>query len=187
MSEFPNLASEKTCPMCGAAIGAHDDRCQACGEVLISATDDGNAQSLRDQELEAFVGRKAGYYLAKWQRVLDGTGKGTGGLTWLPFSCSGLRSRSARCIAAFDCFYAVIMAESVAEQIVWVGILGHDEVPTMIDQGGNLIAAAICGAYGNRWYLSYAQREIAKVRAEGLPQNEHLQLLSLSRAERIWP
>jgi hypothetical protein len=178
MNETVTPTSEKSCPMCGAALHEYATKCPACGEEVIAATSDGQAaESLANQELAAFVGRQAPYYLAKWRRVLDGSGAGTG-FNLAAFLVSGLWLPFRKMYRYTLIFYSVVFAESVLEQIVWVGVLGRDEVPTIIDHAGSLIAAVVCGTYGNRWYLSYAQREIAKVRAEGLPQEEHLQVLT---------
>ena len=35
----------------------------------------------------------------------------------------------------------------------------------------------ICGAYGNRCYLSHARRKVAEVRSRGLPEGAHLRAL----------
>ncbi len=67
--------------MCGTAIEAIAGECPACGESL-QANADGfegeSAERVALQELRAFVGRRADYYLGKWRAVLAGTGTGTG-------------------------------------------------------------------------------------------------------------
>jgi len=47
---------------------------------------------LKDDEIAAFVGKKAGYYLEKWRPVLDGTGNAGNvtGFNWAACLLSGL-------------------------------------------------------------------------------------------------
>ena len=47
-----------------------------------------------------------------------------------------------------------------------------------MNRGVGLIIGIVCGLFGNRWYLSHAQKVIAKVRSQGLPEEEHLRMLS---------
>jgi hypothetical protein len=75
-------------------------------------------------------------------------------------------------------FCGVILFESILEEIVFVGILGKPEPPMVLDRGVGLVASIICGAFGNRWYLSHARRAIAEVRSEGLPEDAYLQALA---------
>jgi hypothetical protein len=75
-------------------------------------------------------------------------------------------------------FFGVIFAESIIEQVLFVGILGEAEVPTVIDRVGNLVVSAICGAYGNAWYLSHTKKQITRLRSQGLPKDEYLDRLS---------
>ncbi len=166
--------------MCGTVIEAIAGDCPACGESLKTTAhgfDGESAESASVQELRVFVGRRADYYLGKWREALAGTGTGTG-FNLAAFFLSGIWLPYRKMYAIAFLLYGALIVESIAEELVFVGLLGHLEVPAGIDRLGSFVAAAVCGAYGNRWYLSRARREIARLRDEGRHQDEHLQILS---------
>ena len=69
-------------------------------------------------------------------------------------------------------------AESIAEDLVFVDLLGNAETPPLFASLTGIVAAAICGAFGNRWYLSHARKVISSVRAQGLDEPATLAALS---------
>jgi ribosomal protein S27AE len=178
MSE--NIVGEqtKTCPMCGATVVPLDRKCPECGESFLAADGSGDAYAdgTTERELRTFVGRRATYYLGKWRAALEG-GKGTGfNLAAFLFSAFWLPYRKMYRVTLI--FYGAIIAESLAEEALFVWILGRDEVPGAVDKLSNLIIGAICGAFANQWYLAHARKEISKLRSEGLPEEEYFQKLA---------
>ncbi|MBS0262304.1 MAG: DUF2628 domain-containing protein, partial [Planctomycetes bacterium] len=163
------------CPMCGAAIEPRDTRCPACGEVLLTvAEDEAAGDDLGRVELETFVGKRADYYLGRWARILKGTG--TGGFNWAAFFLAGFWLPYRKMYRNTAIFYGLVLSETALEEIVkHVGGFGlTGDFQTIV----TLIIGAICGAYGNRWYLSFAQQQIAKLKAEEHPRTEFLEKLS---------
>ena len=75
-------------------------------------------------------------------------------------------------------FSAVLLLETIAEEVLFVGILGRAEVPRALDQLVTLVIAATCGVFGNFWYLSHARKVISRVLAEGLDEQATLEKLS---------
>lgn len=179
MNPDPDPLPPKICPMCGAPIEPFAEKCQACGEVLtsVAGSDAGSEESLAAEELRAFVGRGADYYLNKWRAAIASKDGGTG-FNLAAFVFSGIWLPFRKMYAVTLIFYGIVIAEAIAEQVVFVLIMGEPEVPAGIDRLGDLIAAAVCGAYGNRWYLSHARRTIARLKAEGMPREELLETLA---------
>src|SRR5258707_862516 len=96
MSDESTSKTQATCPMCGTAIDVIASKCPACGESLTAIANGlgrESEESVALQELRAFVGRRAVYYLAKWRGVLAGSGTETGfnlaafflSAIWLPY------------------------------------------------------------------------------------------------------
>jgi hypothetical protein len=75
-------------------------------------------------------------------------------------------------------FFGIILLESTVEEVVFVGILGKPDTPAALDRLVGLAVAIICGAFGNRWYLSHTRKAVAEVRSQGLPEDAYLQALS---------
>lgn len=130
---------------------------------------------LTEQEVKAFVGPKADYYLRSWQQALGGDGRATGfnraaillsGL-WLPY-------RKMYRIAMV--FFGVLLLESLLEGFM-ARVLGI-HIPAAVGQVVGLMAAVVCGVLGNQWYLSHAKKVIADVRSRGLPEEEYLRVLA---------
>ncbi len=179
MSTDEILEDTTTCPMCGATIGARDRKCAACGENLTaadgeSATSEGG---LAEQEIRAFVGRRADYYLRNWKGALAGDGRGTG-FNRAAFFLSGFWLPYRKMYFAAFVFYGIIVFESIVEEVVFVGILGKPETPVEIERLSAVAAAIVCGAFGNRWYLSRVRREITNLKSQGLPEEAILETLS---------
>jgi len=129
------------------------------------------------QEVRAFVGPKAGYYLKKWQAALDGTGISNGfngaafflSALWLPY-------RKMYLITAI--FFGIILLEAVLEEVVFLGILAKPEAPAALSSLFGFAAAIVCGNFGNQWYLSHTRKVITEVRSQGLPDDAHSQTLA---------
>jgi hypothetical protein len=136
--------------------------------------------TLNDQEVAAFVGAKADYYLQKWRPVLDGTGNAGNatGFNWAAFLLSGLWLPYRKMYRATAIFFGVILLETLLEDIVYIGILGKPEAPGFWGRVVSLIAAMVCGGFGNAWYLSHTQEAVTKVRGQGLADDIYLQTLA---------
>jgi hypothetical protein len=135
---------------------------------------------LKDDEIAAFVGKRAGYYLEKWRPALDGTGTAGNatGFNWAACLLSGLWLPYRKMYRASEIFFAILLVEIILEEIVSVGILGKPEAPGSVGSAVGLITAIVCGAFGNAWYLSHTQAAIAEVRSRGLPEDACLQALA---------
>ena len=128
-------------------------------------------------ELRAFVGSRANYYLSRWSPLLGGRQAGAG-FNWAAFLFSGLWIPYRKMYKVTLIFYAVVLLESILEEVVMVGILGQPEVPGGLSLVIGLAIWLICGVFGNRWYFSHAKRVIAEARAEGFEGEALLRTLS---------
>ena len=118
------------------------------------------------EDLRAFVGPRSDYYIRKWApRLLDPAGEV--GMNWVVvfFPFIWFCYRKMYQVAAI--FMGVAIFESIAEQVVFLGVLKMPKSPPGIGLIINLVTSTICGVYANAWYLSHAERIIAKSRAEG--------------------
>jgi hypothetical protein len=124
-----------------------------------------SAEESADWELRACVGRNADYYLRAWYGVLRGRRQSTG-FNWAAFLLSGLWLPYRKMYVATLIFFVAVMAESFLE-VVGEALI-EVPPPAWLDRVVGLVFAGICGAFGNRWYLSHVSRVIAKARGEGL-------------------
>src|SRR5262249_1702527 len=126
---------------------------------------------------KAFVGSKAGYYLAKWRAALKGTGSVTA-FNWAACLLSGVWLPYRKMYLLTVVFMGIILLESLLEEVVFVGIMRKPEAPAALGRLVGRVAAILCGAFGNRWYLSHTRKAITEVRLQGLPEDLHLQALA---------
>jgi hypothetical protein len=136
-----------------------------------------SGNNLTEQEIRAFVGSRADYYFGKWRAALEGSGKGTG-FNWAAFFLSGLWLPYRKMYLATGILYGIILLESTLEEVVFVGILRKSESPPALDRVVGIAVAIICGAFGNRWYLSHTRKGVAQLRVQSLPEDSYLQALS---------
>ena len=137
--------------------------------------DDGSApapaaSTAEEEDLRAVVGPNAGFYLAAWRQTQTGRDSGTGfnraafflGYLWL-----GYRRMYGRAFALF----AIILAEMVAEEVLFCAVLGFARPPAILTPVVGFTLAVVCGACANRWYLAHARQVIADVH-RGRPEDE---------------
>ena len=129
------------------------------------------------RQLAAFVGSKAQYYLNKWAPLLR-SGTGSAGFNWAAFFLWGLWLAYRKMYKVTLIFYAIIIVESVFEVVIFVGVMGKPETPQALGPVVLLVVSLICGAYGNRWYLSHARAAVSEHSREGLPGDALLETLS---------
>jgi hypothetical protein len=149
-------------------------------------------EPITEQEVRAFVGRNADYYLRTWWPALKtyqgGYDQETGadimsaqpktGFNGAALLFSGLWLPYRKMYVPTLVLFGVVLFESLLEEILFVGILGKSEVPFGLNRLVGLIVAIVCGAFGNRWYLSHMRKAIADVRSRGLAEEEQLRELS---------
>jgi hypothetical protein len=149
-------------------------------------------EPITEQELRAFVGRNANYYLRKFWPALKTRGPGYDnvaiaglmvkqpktGFNWVAFFLSGLWLPYRKMYLPTLLLFGVVLIESVLEEVVFVGILGKPEPPHDLARLVGFAVAIVCGCFGNQWYLYRARKVIADVRSQGLSAEEHLRELS---------
>lgn len=140
---------------------------------------------ITEQEICAYVGRHADSYLEVWMPAL------AEGVTpwkfkhpafWL--SCLWLGYR--KMYKVLFIILGLIVAESVVEVIIFEGMMGMPETPTLMGAVIGLLVAIVCGNFGMGWYLNQARRVIMEVRALRLDEMTHLAELSRRGGTNVW-
>jgi hypothetical protein len=132
---------------------------------------------LTEAEIRAFVGRNSRYYLRKWPWSLDYFGRAKG-FNWAAFLLSGLWMPYRKMYRLTLIFFAIIVAITVAEEIVVAAGFVAESAATVFDRVSQLVIPIICGIFANAWYLAHAKREIVKIRASGLKDEDYYQALA---------
>ena len=142
-----------------------------------TAPDPDVAEDAEEKSLRAFVGAKADYYLKKWAPLLRGA-TGSAGYNWAAFFLSGLWLPYRKMYKLTVVLGGVVLLESIAEEVVFVGVLRQQESPAALDRIVTLVIACICGACGNSWYLAHARKIIAEVESEGPDRETRFQMIA---------
>ncbi|HET6328254.1 MAG TPA: DUF2628 domain-containing protein [Planctomycetaceae bacterium] len=117
-------------------------------------------QPLTEEEIRAFVGRKADYYVEQWIR------RDSMGANWAAFFLSGIWFPYRRMYRVTLIFFAAILADSVIEEVI--------DFPRQLSRLLAVVVAGICCSFANRWYFHHATSKIREVRAQGLPAERYL-------------
>lgn len=133
---------------------------------------------IQEDELRAFVGPKADYYLRKWAARLEDP-SGEVGMNWVAFFLPAFWLGYRKMYVATLIYFGAVVLLSILEQVVFVVILGGATVPAAVGLIVNLMTAVVCGLCGNAWYLSHTRRAIHAAHARGL-EGDHL-VYDLSR------
>ncbi|MEM1176741.1 MAG: DUF2628 domain-containing protein [Acidobacteriota bacterium] len=112
-----------------------------------------------EDDLRTFIGPRSDYYLDKWRPVLEGSGEKIG-FNWAAFFLSGLWLTYRKMYRFAFIFAAIIIVESVLEEIFFVQVLGHETAPAVVSNAVNALTAVVFGAFGNFWYLIHCRRKI---------------------------
>jgi hypothetical protein len=131
-----------------------------------------------EQEVRAFVGSNADYYVRAWRPALTGEGGASGfnvggfllAVPWLAYR---------KMYTAALILIGISIAESVLEKVLFVGAPGEmrESSPGFVVLVA-LVVGIVVGIGGNRWYLARARRVIEEVRSQVLPEEAHLRALS---------
>jgi hypothetical protein len=130
-----------------------------------------------EQEIATFVGKESDTYLRKWREALDDNTKSKG-FNWAAFFFAGFWLAYRKMYKVAIILLSIIIAESILEDIIFVGILDYIETPAMLDRIIAITVAAICGVQGNKWYLTHTLRNISAIKNQGLPEAEYSAALS---------
>jgi hypothetical protein len=137
---------------------------------------DPTSPALTEQEVRAFVGSSADYYLRSWKPALSGQARGSG-FNLFAFLGSGVWLGYRKMYRAYFILLGIILAEEALEQVLFLGILQMRTAPRLDGLIG-LVVAVVSGVCGNGWYLSHARRVIAEVRSQGLEDDAHMKELA---------
>src|SRR5687767_4013660 len=120
-----------------------------------------------ESDLRAVVGPRADRYLRKWA-------KGPFTFNWAAFLLSGLWLPYRKMYRIAAIFYAAVILESLAEELIFVEWLGRPEVPRAVERGVTMALCVICGRFGNAWYESHVRRVVAEERLRPADEDQRL-------------
>lgn len=135
------------------------------------------AVTLTEQEVRAFVGSNAKYYLKAWRRALSGEG-GASGFNLAAFFLVGLWLGYRKMYAAAFILYGIFLIVTVLDLCLFAGMPKMEYSPSGLGRYTGLVAAIVTGVCGNGWYLSHTRRVVAEVRSRGLSEEDHLRTLA---------
>jgi hypothetical protein len=135
------------------------------------------SEDVTEQEIRSFVGSRGDYYLGRWSDALNDKSSNCG-FNVAAFFLSGFWLPYRKMYVITVVFYAIILVESMAEEVVFVDLLGHPEPPMALQRVVGLAAALACGLLGNRWYLAHVRAKVAELRYQELDEADHLKELA---------
>ena len=118
-----------------------------------------------EDELAAFIGPRAPYYLRAW-RSLSAHQTNFGGVNRAAFFCSAAWLLYRRLYRLAAIFLGVVLLES----IVSAALFRHRGVPTPVsyDLLTTAIYATVAGLFANRWYYHHARGRITALKNRGI-------------------
>jgi Protein of unknown function (DUF2628) len=131
----------------------------------------------REAELRAFVGRNAAYYLRNWSPTLEHSLQ-VGGFNWAAFFLTGIWLAYRKMYRVVFILVGIFVVEGILEEFVVAGGFVKPESVKLVNSFLILISSVVCANFGNGWYLAHATRQIAKIRALGLPDDAHFKALA---------
>jgi hypothetical protein len=126
------------------------------------------------EELRAFVGPSADYYLKAWDGRLRNAAAEIR-INWAAFLFPTFWFSYRKLYRQAVLVYMANLAISSIAIVVFMGILGTQRTPLAI---GRLAIGFICGRYANAWYLSRALRAISKAQDQGHDHDERMLVLA---------
>jgi hypothetical protein len=124
-------------------------------------------------ELCAYVGPRADYYLRKWSRRLEDP-SGDVGINWVAFFFPGIWLAYRKMYWTLFVYFAVVFLLGAGKELLFIFALHQPAAPLVVNAVFNVLTGLVCALYGNAWYLSQAQRTIATLRAQGYEGEELL-------------
>lgn len=118
-------------------------------------------------ELRAFIGGNAAYYLRKWAPRLTSP-DGECGMNWAAFFFSTFWMFYRKMYRNAFLFIGAAVIVSLVLSVLFLVVFHTETVPSSVNLIFNVLFSLVCGMFGNAWYLSHAQQKIAAARAQGM-------------------
>jgi hypothetical protein len=128
-------------------------------------------QPISEDEMRAFVGRRADYYLTQWSSQ-------TMRANWGAFFFSGVWLLYRKMYLLSAVLFGFVLVESVIEDIIFIGILHHKEPPAILEPAVGLAVGIVCSSYGSLWYWKHTISKIRKLRSRGLSDQAYFDALA---------
>ena len=95
------------------------------------------------------------------------------GRNWAAFFFSGLWFPYRKMYKATFILWSLIILESVVEHVVFLEVLGYENLPRGWETFSTAVVAALCGAFANKWYFRFVQKKLRTLQAAGLSDTEY--------------
>jgi Protein of unknown function (DUF2628) len=128
-------------------------------------------------ELCAYVGPKASYYLKKWAARLEDPA-GDVGINWVAFFFPSLWMAYRKMYWAVFVYFVVVFLLGAGKEALFIFALDQKAAPLLANLVFNILTGLVCALYGNAWYLAQAHRTITGLRAQGYQDQELLHALA---------
>jgi hypothetical protein len=125
------------------------------------------ATGLTQDEIRAFVGKKADYYLDRWPAPGEQYARARG-FNWAAFMLSALWMPYRRMYRVAWIMYGIFAAYLVLGEFAVARGVATERSLEPLGRVVSIIFWIVCGAFANGWYLAHAQREVARIRLLGL-------------------
>jgi hypothetical protein len=137
------------------------------------------------EEFTAYIGKGSRDYIDAWMPAIEGGGK-ISGFNFAAFLFSGLWMAYRKMYRYALIFFGVIIAFTLGVIILFLGILGGNITPPYIIYIFDIIIGVIVGIKGNQLYFSSAMREINRIHAQNLSQEDCMKLIVQKGGTNIW-
>ncbi|MCP4201226.1 MAG: DUF2628 domain-containing protein [bacterium] len=138
------------------------------------------SEAIAADELETFIGLKKDYYIRQWAVP------GSMSFNWAAFFFGICWLGYRKMYATAAIVIAVLLLETVVEDLVIVNVLGAPQAAQLIGYAVAIALSLVCGWLGNRWYFRRAIRVIAEVRRSAPDENAHSRRLARRGGTSAW-
>lgn len=121
------------------------------------------ATGLTEDEIRAFVGKKADYYLDRWPGPGEQYARARG-FNWAAFLLSLLWMPYRKMYRVAWGMFGVFAACSVLEEFAIARGLATEKSIEPVSRVVSIIFSIVCGSFANGWYLAHVQRQVTKIR-----------------------
>ena len=117
------------------------------------------------EQLRAFIGPRADYYLTRWARIDAGGGRAPG-INWPALLLGAFWLVYRRMYRFFWIFIGVLVLAAIAEDLV-LSLLKIQVAPRAVAVAITLAIAGTFGTFGTYWYQLHARRCIRALARKG--------------------
>jgi Protein of unknown function (DUF2628) len=138
---------------------------------------DAGATGLSEDEIRAFVGKNADYYLDRWPAKGEQYARARG-FNWAAFLLSAFWMPYRKMYRVTWLMFGMVAAYSVIGEFAIARGVATEKSLEPVSRVVSIGFSIFCGAFANGWYLAHAQREAARIRLLGLEGDSYHRALA---------